>query len=170
MKPFEGIMGNNAQLRIIEFLLPYKKAEFNITTLAKEVGVTRPTVTKAVKSFVEWGIMKVSMNISGVDYYQINIESSFYKLFITLDNIIIEYMLTDEELYEIHDEMEKFDFIQPRKFNRPKGPSPQEKQLMPYPEIPWISQDFAEVPLFRLQETGYQNDATNIGGYDNDAS
>ena len=38
--PFEGVFGNNCELRVMEFLLPLRSMEFNITELAEEAGIT----------------------------------------------------------------------------------------------------------------------------------
>ena len=40
MKPFEGLLGNNCELRMLEYLLPLDGMDFNITKLAEEVGVS----------------------------------------------------------------------------------------------------------------------------------
>ncbi len=56
-KPFEGILGNNSELRTLEFLLPQHGIEYNISELADEVDVTRQTMARVVKNFEQWGIM-----------------------------------------------------------------------------------------------------------------
>lgn len=103
VKPFEGILGNNSELRTIQFLLPFKNMEFNITELAEEVGVSRQTISKVVKNFVEFGILNVSCERSGVRYYQLDRTSPFVALFGDLNNLLVEHMLGDEELYQIHE-------------------------------------------------------------------
>lgn len=45
-KPFEGLLGNSGELRMIEYLLPLEGIDFNITELGEEVGVSRVTATK----------------------------------------------------------------------------------------------------------------------------
>jgi len=102
-KPFESLLGNNCELRIIEFLLPFEGVEFNITELAREAGVSRPTADRVIKKFVEWGFMKISTTHGGTTYYELNPESPFLRLFEDFNNLIIERMLDDEELYRIHD-------------------------------------------------------------------
>jgi len=103
IKPFEGIFGNNCELRIVEYLLPLEGVELNISELAEEAGVSRPTADRVVKKFVEWGIMKPSRKKAGITYYEINPESPFLRLFQDLNNLVIERMLGEEMLYEIHD-------------------------------------------------------------------
>jgi DNA-binding transcriptional ArsR family regulator len=105
MKPFEGLLGNNCELRMIEYLLPLEGIEFNLTELAEEVGVSRPSATKAVKKFVEWGLIN-SRSKKNLTYYSINPESPIVKNILQLNNLLIEKMLGEETLYEIHDYIE----------------------------------------------------------------
>jgi predicted transcriptional regulator len=105
MKPFEGIFGNNCELRMIEYLLPLEGIEFNLTELAEEVGVSRPSASKAVKKFVEWGLINARSE-KNLTYYSINPKSPIVQIILQLDNLLIEKMLGEETLYEIHDYME----------------------------------------------------------------
>ena len=107
VKPFEGLLGNNCELRLIEFLLPLEGMDFNITELAEEVGISRPTANRIVKKFVDWGLMKGAQKKGGVNYYEINPSSAFFGLFEQLNNYIIEKMLDEETLYQIHDYREQ---------------------------------------------------------------
>lgn len=107
VKPFEGLFGNNCELRLIEFLLPLEGMEFNITELAEEIKISRPTAIKIVKKFVEWGLLKIGRKKGGTNYYQINHDSPFVRLFEQFNNLIIENMLEDEVLYAIHDYREQ---------------------------------------------------------------
>jgi predicted transcriptional regulator len=102
-KPFEGILGNSCELRTIEFLLPLKDMEFNVTELADEVGVSWPTAHRVVSKFVDWGMMKVAQHRGGVAYYEINKNSHFVTLLEKFNNCIIEHMLDEQTLYEIGD-------------------------------------------------------------------
>lgn len=100
--PFEGLLGNNSELRMLEYLLPLDGIDFNITELAEEVGVSRVTATRVVKKFAEWGMLN-SRARAGVTYYSINPESAIVKNIEQFNNILIENILGDEALYEIHD-------------------------------------------------------------------
>jgi transposase len=100
--PFEGLLGNNSELRMLEYLLPLDGIDFNITELAEEVGVSRVTATRVVKKFAEWGVLN-SRARAGVTYYSINPESAIVKNIEQFNNILIENILGDETLYEIHD-------------------------------------------------------------------
>jgi hypothetical protein len=69
--------------------------------LEKEVGITRPPLTKALKRFVEWGLVKTRYEKK--TYYSINRESPIVETILQLDNLLIEKLLGEETLYEIHD-------------------------------------------------------------------
>lgn len=101
-RPFEGLFGNNSELRMIEYLLPLEGIEFNITELAEEVGVSRVTAAGNVKKFVEWGILNLR-TAGATTYYSLNPESPIVKSIEQLNNVLIERILGDETLYEIHD-------------------------------------------------------------------
>ena len=49
---FEGLLGNNCELRMLEYLLPLDGMDFNITELAEEVGVSRLTPPESQKSLL----------------------------------------------------------------------------------------------------------------------
>lgn len=98
-RPFEGILGNTCELRILEFLLPLDGVTFNVTELSEEAGISRVTVGRVIKKFVDWGILKV--HGQKVLEYSINLESPIVKSIEVLNNAIIAEMLGEEELEEI---------------------------------------------------------------------
>lgn len=104
--PFEGLLGNNCELRMFEFLLPLDGVEFNITELAQEVGVSRVTTTRIVKKYVDWGVLKSQRTSGNTTYYSINYESPIVKSIEQFNNVLIENILGNETLYEIHDYLE----------------------------------------------------------------
>ncbi|MCX9015392.1 MAG: winged helix-turn-helix domain-containing protein [Candidatus Methanoperedens sp.] len=105
-RPFEGLLGNNCELRMFEFLLPLDGVEFNITELAQEVGVSRVTATRIVKKYVDWGVLKSPRTSGNTTYYSINHESPIVKSIEQFNNVLIENILGNETLYEIHDYLE----------------------------------------------------------------
>lgn len=90
---------------MIQYLLSLEGIEFNLTELAEEVGVSRPSATKSVKRFVEWGLVNARTK-KKITYYSLNRESPIVETILQLDNLLIERMLGDEALYEIHDYLE----------------------------------------------------------------
>ncbi|MDD5418362.1 MAG: winged helix-turn-helix domain-containing protein [Methanomicrobiaceae archaeon] len=100
-RPFEGILGNTCELRILEFLLPLSGIQFNVTELAEEAGVSRVTAGRVVQKFVSWGILKV--HEGRIPLYSIAADSPIVRSVENLNNAIIERMLGEEELREIHE-------------------------------------------------------------------
>lgn len=91
--PFEGMLGDTSELRTIQFLLPVKGLEFNISELARGTGITRQTMIRIVRKFVKWNILCIASKHAGVNYYALNRNSGFVEAFENLDNRIIEQML-----------------------------------------------------------------------------
>lgn len=100
-KPFEGVLGNNCELRLLEFLLPLDDLKFNISELAEESGVSRVTTGRVAKKFTEWNILKVhdGKNLK----YSINPESPLVKCIINFNDAILEEILGEEKILEIND-------------------------------------------------------------------
>src|SRR5659263_537407 len=94
--PFEGLLGNNCELRMFEFLLPLNGVEFNITELAQEVGVSRVSATRIVKKYVDWGVLKSPITSGNTTYYSINYESPIVKSIEQFNNVLIENILGNE--------------------------------------------------------------------------
>ncbi len=101
IKPFEGLLGNNCELRMLEYLLPLQGIDFSIDELAEEVGVSILKTTRIIKKFVEWEILIPRTIIDTT--YSINHESPIVKSIEQFNNLLIENILGDETLYEIHD-------------------------------------------------------------------
>ena len=98
---FEGLLGNSCELKLIEFLMPLKDMEFNLTEFAEEVSVSRPTVDRIVKKFVKWGLMKVAHTHGKTKYYSLNEDSGFVRVFEELNNRLVEQILGQEKLSQI---------------------------------------------------------------------
>lgn len=102
-RPFEGILGNNCELRLLEYLLPLEGIEFNITELAEGVGVSRVTATRITKKFVDWGVLNSTQAAGNIVHYSINLNSSIVKCVEQFNNALVEHIIGDDLLYEIHD-------------------------------------------------------------------
>jgi predicted transcriptional regulator len=98
--PFEKILGNTCEMRIIEFLLPLEDLEFNVTELSEESGVSRVTAGKVIKKFVEWDLL--IKRDDSIPYYRLNHENQIVKSIKLFNTAIIETMLGEEETYNIN--------------------------------------------------------------------
>ncbi len=105
-KPFEGLFGNNSELRIIEYLLPLKDIEFSINELAKDVGISKIIADRNIKKFVKWGLLSLTRTTGTTSYYSVNDKSPILKCIEQFNNALIENILGDEKLYEIHEYLE----------------------------------------------------------------
>lgn len=137
--PFEGVLGNNCELRVLEYLLPLGGIDFNVSELAEDVGVSRPTATRVLKKFVEHGIMKESRSQGQVVFYELDPRSPFVRLMENLNNLLIEEMLGEEMLNEIHEMWEGH--ARKAHDDRPLSPNPMELEASSEMEWPKPSQE-----------------------------
>jgi len=100
-RPFEGVFGNTCELRLLEFLLALDDMEFNITELSEEAEVSRVTVGRVVKKFVEWDILTATND--RIPQYSINPASSIVRSLEIVNNSLIGQMLGDEKVREMRD-------------------------------------------------------------------
>ncbi len=75
-KPFEGVLGNSIQLRLLQHLMSAPKLDFNITELERITGVSRPSVDHVIKMFRQWGIALETDKRGNMKFYSINDESN----------------------------------------------------------------------------------------------
>lgn len=101
LTPFEKILGNTCELRIIEFFLPFENLELNVSQIADEVKVSRLTAGRVVKKFVDWNILK--KNEESVPLYSLNKKSHIVKSIKLFNAAILEEILGPEEVNEIND-------------------------------------------------------------------
>ena len=99
--PFEGLLGNTCELRLVQFFLPVKELEYNISEMAREIGMSRQAVEPVVKKLTKWGVLKVAQKHGNAYYYALNEKSGFIEVFENLNNRIIERMLGDEILEQV---------------------------------------------------------------------
>ncbi|MDD2297922.1 MAG: winged helix-turn-helix transcriptional regulator [Dehalobacter sp. 4CP] len=99
--PFEGLFGDTSELRVIQFLLPLRKLEFNVSELARGTGISRQTMVSVTKKLTKWNVLKLTSKHGNANYYAINDDSMFVEAFETLNNCIIEQMVGQEELNRI---------------------------------------------------------------------
>lgn len=101
--PFAGLLGNTSELKAIQFLLPLRGLEFNISEISRNVGITRQTLEPAIKRLTKWNVLKVVSKHGNANYYAMNEDSGFIEAFENLNNRIIEQMLGEQELTKIAD-------------------------------------------------------------------
>ncbi|MFA5312372.1 MAG: hypothetical protein WC375_03505 [Methanomassiliicoccales archaeon] len=97
-RPFEGVLGNSVELRLIEHLISMPKMDFNITELTRLTGVSRASTNMAAKKFLEWGIIKNVGKRGNMTLYKIDLESPIVVSVSRFNNSLMHKMHPD--LYE----------------------------------------------------------------------
>jgi hypothetical protein len=99
--PFEGLFGDTSELRVVQFLMPLKGLEFNISELARSTGISRQTMISVTKKLTKWNVLKLTCRHGNANYYAINEDSMFIEAFEALNNCIVEQLIGEEELNRI---------------------------------------------------------------------
>jgi len=74
-KPFEGVLGNTVQLRLIEYLLALPKLDFTVTELARKANVSRQSSNDALKGFFQWKLVQKVSRRGNMNFYAIDLDS-----------------------------------------------------------------------------------------------
>jgi len=104
--PFEGLLGDTCETRLLQFLLPMYGIEFEMTELTDEIGLTRQSIAKAMKKFADRGMVKIRKE-GRTPLYSINEDSPLVKRLEDFDNSLIESMVGPEEFDKIQKTEEK---------------------------------------------------------------
>jgi len=98
--PFEGLLGDTCETRLLGFLLPMYGIGFDMAELVDEIGMTRQSIAKALKKFAKQGMIKIEKK-GRTPIYSINEESPLVQRLEDFDNSLIESMIGAEEFTKI---------------------------------------------------------------------
>ncbi len=117
-RPFEGILGNTVELRILERLLASPDAEFNVSELGTMAGVHRDSASKVIEKFLRWNIL-VRKSRGKMDFFRLNTEEPLVTSVNALNDSIIMQMFpeVEETLMEM-----TFDALDPVRSRERGGP------------------------------------------------
>jgi len=96
-RPFEGILGNTSELRLLEYLISLPKLDFNISELSRVSDVSRPPVDKVIKKFANWGIVQVLPRRGNMTFYKLDEESPIVAALTDFNNALIEEMYPESK-------------------------------------------------------------------------
>ena len=119
-RPFEGILGNTVELRIIEKLIAMPDAEFNVTELGNMSGVHRDSASKVIEKFLRWNIIQKVSRRGNMDLFQLNSDEPLVISMNTFNDSIIMQMFPEVE--EALEDMALEPIIAPGKTNERRGP------------------------------------------------
>jgi DNA-binding transcriptional ArsR family regulator len=105
-QPFGGLLGDTAETRLLQFLLPMYGIEFDMAELVEEIGLTRQSVAKAMNKFAERGMVKIRKE-GRTPLYTINEDSPLVKRLEDFDNSLIESMVGPEVFWPVRKEQAK---------------------------------------------------------------
>jgi DNA-binding MarR family transcriptional regulator len=105
--PFEGLFGNTAELRILQFLLSLEGVGFNSIELAQMTETSVDKVTKVADKFVKWDLLKVTHDSDDLrqirnTLYYINRDSEIVKAILNFDNAIIAELIDKMDGKDVH--------------------------------------------------------------------
>ena len=86
--PFEGILGNTSEMRILENLMALPKFDFTIAELSENARISRRTADGVIRKFLKWGIVKKGNDAT----YQLNDKSQLVLSVIAFNRAIIDKM------------------------------------------------------------------------------
>jgi len=105
-QPFEGLLGDTCETRLLQFLLPMYGIEFDMAELVEEIGLTRQSIAKAMNKFACRGMVKIRKE-GRTPLYSINEDSPLVKRLEDFDNSLIEAMVGPGVLEPVTGKKEK---------------------------------------------------------------
>ncbi len=99
MKPFEGIFGDTPEARLIEHFLAMPDFTFSVNQLLEQVRVSRPTLMRKLRLFVEWGIVREVRTVRPM-VFQLNGDSDIVRAILLFNYTLIDRIVPGEDLFE----------------------------------------------------------------------
>lgn len=103
--PFEYLLGETSELRLIEKLLSMPAFEFSITELAQTAGLSRLSTYRALRKFEEWALVS-PLSRGKRTRYQLNSESRIVHAFYDFNHALIEHLTGETETLAEQETME----------------------------------------------------------------
>ena len=76
--------------------------DFTIKELSEEAKVSKPMVRRAMKKFLEFGLVKMKEEKGKAIAYEINMASPFIDVILAFNNVLTEHILPKETLHQIY--------------------------------------------------------------------
>ena len=86
--PFDGVLGDTSELRILEQLIRAPLRDFNITELGRASGLSRPVVDKVVKRFAKQGVVTTLPRRGNMTFYKLNESSDIVETILELSTTL----------------------------------------------------------------------------------
>lgn len=76
---FADVFGNGPEVRVMDFLIDHVGYDYTITDIARETGVSRPTLYKMWDKFIQLGLIRKTRRIGNAQLYELYGESPLVK-------------------------------------------------------------------------------------------
>jgi hypothetical protein len=93
-RPFEGLLGNTVELRVLERLIASPEAEFNVAELSVMTGVHRDSASKVINKFLRWNVL-VRTTKGKMDFYRLNSDEPLVKSINAMNDSLIMQMFPE---------------------------------------------------------------------------
>jgi|HubBroStandDraft_1064217.scaffolds.fasta_scaffold02868_7 hypothetical protein len=70
--PFGGILGQSSELKVLDFVLGFPTKDFNVSELAREADLSRPSARSVLYKLLDWGILEGAGVRAGSRYFKLN--------------------------------------------------------------------------------------------------
>lgn len=97
-KPFEGILGNSSEVRVLENLLACQGLEMNISELSEMSDISRSLVITSMKRLLKWNVVEITKEVGRINLYKLNVDSPLTQKIIEFDNALIDKLAELEKL------------------------------------------------------------------------
>ena len=99
MRPFEGIFGDTPEARLIEHFLAMPDFSFSVNQLLEQVRVSRPTLMRKLRLFVEWGIVREVRTVRPM-VFQLNADSDIVRAIELFNYALIDRIAPGDHVFE----------------------------------------------------------------------
>jgi len=82
---FKDIFGNNPQTKILDFLLDHPDYDYNISDIAQNSKVSRPTTYKVVDTLLEKKLIIKTRESGQSSLYKLNLENKLVRMILKFD-------------------------------------------------------------------------------------
>jgi len=82
---FKDIFGNTPQTKVLDFLLEHPDYDYNISDIAQNSKVSRPTTYKVVDTLLEKKLIVKTRESGQSSFFKLNLENSLVRVILKFD-------------------------------------------------------------------------------------
>lgn len=97
--PFEGLFGDTPEGRLLEHFLALPRFTFTVNELLEHVNISRPTLMRKMRLFVEWGVIREVRSVRPM-VFQLNADSDIVHAIELFNYALIDRIVPGENLFE----------------------------------------------------------------------